>query len=147
MSGRDGTTVHATCLLLDEVGLLLRGPSGCGKSTLARALLDGGKARLVGDDRVLLSSAHGRVIARGHPAVAGLIELRGIGPLAAARTAEAAVLRLLVDLGRDDGRCPEPQVERVLGVPLPRLSIPHPSSAAGPVLWRVCQIHDMMTAQ
>ena len=34
-------TVHATCVVIGEAGVLLRGPSGSGKSTLARRLVEG----------------------------------------------------------------------------------------------------------
>ena len=52
--------IHATGLVLDGVGLILRGPSGSGKSILALTLLDawetrGLTARLVSDDRIDIS--------------------------------------------------------------------------------------------
>ena len=51
--------VHATCVVVDGAGVLIRGPSGSGKSTLARRLIELGQARglevaLVGDDRIHL---------------------------------------------------------------------------------------------
>ena len=38
-------------------------------------------ARLVGDDRVHVEAAGGRLLVRPAPALAGLIEVRGIGVL------------------------------------------------------------------
>lgn len=139
MSGEGGSggvppreTVHASCVLLDEAGILIRGPSGSGKSTLCLALLDrffleGRHARLVGDDRIRLEAHHGRVVARPHPALAGLIEIRGLGIRRLARHAPAAVLRLVVDLVSGVERLPEtPEPARILGVALPRLVLePH----------------------
>ena len=51
--------VHATCIEVDGMGVLLRGPSGSGKSDLALRLIDGG-ARLVADDRTDLAVEDGR---------------------------------------------------------------------------------------
>lgn len=75
---------HATVLVVGVSGVLIEGPSGSGKSSLAAALLrraaaTGLFARLVGDDRVGLTRAGDRLVARPHPVVAGLIERRGTG--------------------------------------------------------------------
>ena len=105
-------TLHATCLVLGEDGVLITGPSGSGKSSLCLALFDGGErdgrfARLVGDDRIVLTAQHGRLIGRPHPALAGLIEIRGSGLHRLARTAQAAVIRLVVELAEKRERLPE----------------------------------------
>lgn len=136
-------TCHATCVLVGEVGVLLTGAPGAGKSTLARALIDRG-AWLVGDDRVRLGAHHGRLVARGHPALAGLIEIRGLGPVPASRTAKAARVRLLVALADDVPRVAETAHEVLLGVALPRLALGVGPERAGAVLWRVGAIRDMM---
>ena len=123
-------TVHASCVLLGEAGVLVRGPAGAGKSSLCLALLDragleGRHARLVGDDRIRLTRRHGRLVARPHPALAGLIEIRGHGIRRLAAHAEAAVLRLVVDLVEDAERMPAvpAATERLLGIALPRLAL------------------------
>jgi len=135
--------VHACALVVGEAGLLIRGPSGAGKSALTLALIGAGAraglfARLVADDRVLLETAHGRLLARPHPAIAGRIEKRGEG-LAALDHEAGAVLRCVVDLvesgapGADHPpRLPEPAdaLCRVAGVDLPRLVLPIGLSAA-----------------
>lgn len=97
--------VHATALVVAERGVLIRGASGAGKSRLAATLLLGAHqrgvfARLVGDDRVALSVHHERLVARGHPVVAGLIEQRtqGIVPLQFER---ACVVACVVELASD----------------------------------------------
>ena len=94
--------VHATALVLGEFGLLLRGPSGAGKSALSLQLVADWRARgafaaLVGDDRVALEARHGRLIARPHPSIRGMIEARGLGLLRVAYE-PACVLRAVVDL-------------------------------------------------
>lgn len=121
-------TVHATCLVLGEAGILIRGAAGAGKSSLALELLDhadaaGRHARLVGDDRVRLSRHHGRVVARPNPALCRLIEIRGLGVRRLAQAAQAAVVRLVVDLVVETPRLPERGAEdaAILGVRLTRV--------------------------
>ena len=127
---RPRETVHASCVLLDEAGVLIRGPSGSGKSALCLALLDrffleSRHARLVGDDRVRLEAHHGRLVARPHPALAGLIEIRGLGPRRLVTHAPAAVVRLVVDLVGETERLPDDAAETalLLGVAVPRLAL------------------------
>ena len=78
----EAPSLHATCIALHGVGLLLRGASGLGKSDLALRLIDGG-ATLVADDRTLISTAitaGGTIlVAAPPPALAGLLEVRGLG--------------------------------------------------------------------
>lgn len=110
-------TVHATCVLLVlprerggvlTAGVLLRGPSGSGKSDLALRLIDEG-ARLVADDRVVLrdgGGVPGRVLASAPAALAGLLEVRGVGIAALPAVAEVPV-DLVADL------VPRARVERL----------------------------------
>lgn len=88
--------VHGTAIVIGTTGLFFTGPSGSGKSAIALHCLQQARARglfaaLVGDDQVLLSKAHGRIVARGPRTIAGLAELRGAGIVPVA-TIEAAVL-------------------------------------------------------
>ena len=89
-------TVHGTCVAFGDIGILLRGASGAGKSDLALRLIDGG-ARLVADDRVVLTRDGSRLIAAPPPPIAGLLEARGVGLLRLPYEA-AAPLRLVADL-------------------------------------------------
>jgi HPr kinase/phosphorylase len=125
-------TIHATALVAGETGILIRGPSGAGKSNLAFALIEmagqqGAFARLVGDDRISLEAQHGRLIARGHPATQGMIELRGQG-IVGRPFEPAAVLHLAVDLvpPASAPRYPEPAEAKteICGVKLRRLALP-----------------------
>ncbi|HET8727232.1 MAG TPA: HPr kinase/phosphatase C-terminal domain-containing protein [Alphaproteobacteria bacterium] len=127
-------TIHATCVALQGAGVLLRGPSGSGKSDLALRLIDGG-ALLVADDRVALTLEDGRVMARPPAALAGFLEVRGIGPVPMPATAPAPVA-LVVDLvpGGPIERLPEPRNCAYLGVLLPRFALdPFESSAPSKV--------------
>jgi HPr kinase/phosphorylase len=87
---------HGTCVAIDGEGVLLRGKPGSGKSDLALRLIDAG-ARLVADDQTELRRDGERIVARAPAAIAGRIEIRGVGILSCASIA-AAPLRLVVDL-------------------------------------------------
>lgn len=123
-------TLHATCVVLDEAGILIRGEPGGGKSSLALALLDrtgrrGRHASLVCDDRIRIMRTSGRLVARPLPSLAWLIEIRGLGILRAAQRMDATVIRLVVDLVEQGVRLPEasPATCDILGVALPRLAL------------------------
>jgi len=128
--------VHATAVALGSRAVLLRGPSGSGKSDLALRLIDAG-ARLVADDRSELRREDDAVVVRAPAAIAGLIEVRGVGvfrldPLPAAR------LALIVDLVAPDAveRLPEPRFEAVLGLSYPLVALA-PFEASAPVKLRL----------
>ncbi|MFN3891089.1 MAG: HPr kinase/phosphorylase [Beijerinckiaceae bacterium] len=135
-------SIHAAAVAIGEAGVLIRGASGAGKSSLALALLEiaaarGLFARLVADDRVLVEVAHGRLIARPHPAIAGRVERRGQG-IAQAEFERAAILRCVIDFAPSLGsagapeRMPPSDMERTTleGVDLPRLVAPAGLGAA-----------------
>ncbi|MBS0482169.1 MAG: HPr kinase/phosphatase C-terminal domain-containing protein [Proteobacteria bacterium] len=93
---------NVTCVAIGGRGLLIEGPPGSGKSSLALALIDRG-AVLVGDDGVDLAPRGDRVLASPAPAIAGLIEVRGVGliPVPTMRDVPLAlVLRLDGDAPR-----------------------------------------------
>jgi serine kinase of HPr protein (carbohydrate metabolism regulator) len=123
--------VHATAVAIDGGAVLLRGPSGAGKSDLGLRLIEAG-ARLVADDQVELLRAGQEVLARAPPALAGLVEIRGVGivRVAAVDTAPLVLIADLVPAGQIE-RLPAPRVERVLGVALPLIAVaPFEASAA-----------------
>lgn len=133
--------LHAGCVLLGEAAILIRGPSGVGKSALARALVEtvartGGYAAHVGDDRVVLSVEHGRVLARPHAAIAGRLEIRGVGIVRVSASAPAGVVRLVLDLMARPPRHPDTDdlTCTVLGLALPRLPT-RPEDAFGLAMW------------
>lgn len=94
--------IHATGIVLDGIGLILRGQPGSGKSLLALDLLDQWEARgltaqLVSDDRVEIEARKGALTMHPAPNIAGLIELRGRGIVSRPHV-EAAPLHLVIDL-------------------------------------------------
>lgn len=114
-------TLHATCVALNERGVLICGPSGSGKSTLALELMARG-ATLVADDRTELRREGDRLIARCPPAIRGLIEARGVGLLRAEVVAEVQ-LHVIVDMSQlESERLPGHLYQQMLGIDLPQLN-------------------------
>jgi HPr kinase/phosphorylase len=123
-------TVHASAVLVGARAVLIQGASGSGKSRLALALLqaaDNGTlpfARLVGDDRIHLEAAHGRLLVRPAALLEGQIEVRGLG-IRRVPYEPVAVVGLVIDLGAIVERLPaaEHEVTVLSGIPLPRLAV------------------------
>jgi HPr kinase/phosphorylase len=125
------STVHASAVLVGPRAVLIRGPSGSGKSRLALDLIETARAgslafaRLVADDRVHLENVNGRLLVRPAAALAGLIEVRGVG-LRRVAYEPSAVVGLVVDLNAEDAqRLPNPATRRIEigGTALPRLAV------------------------
>jgi len=125
------STVHASAVLVGARAMLIRGPAGSGKSSLAFALIQAGHSgalpftRLVGDDRVHLEAAHGRVLVRPAETLAGLIEVRGLG-IRRVPYEPLSVVGLVMDLAAaDTERMPssESAMTEVAGIALPRLAV------------------------
>lgn len=114
--------LHATCLAIGGIGVLLRGPSGSGKSDLALRLIDGG-AELVGDDQVLVTVADGHLIAAAHPNLVGLLEVRGLGILSIPHRPSVVVQLIIALGGQAPDRLPEPKHEEIQGISLPLLAL------------------------
>jgi HPr kinase/phosphorylase len=124
-------SVHASAVLVGSRAVLIRGASGTGKSRLAFELILAGRSgqipltQLVGDDRVMLEANGKDLIVRPAPALAGLIEIRGLG-IRRCDFAPEAIVNLVVDLGADDAeRLPPPEAlrTRVAGVELARIPV------------------------
>lgn len=112
--------LHATCVAVGANGVLITGPSGSGKSALALQLIAYG-AVLVADDRTVVTVSGKQVIASPPPAIAGMIEARGVGLLPVTHR-DAVPLRLAVDLAKvESQRLPEPHHMTVLDIVLPCL--------------------------
>lgn len=114
--------IHASAVAVAGRGLLILGASGSGKSSLALEMMALG-ATLIADDQVLVGASRegGPPMLRPVPALAGRIEARGIGILAAEW--EPARAALAVNLDRvETARLPEPREIVIGGVALPCLS-------------------------
>lgn len=134
-------TVHASAVLVGARAVLIRGPSGAGKSRLAFDLIDAARAgtlrfaRLVGDDRLHLSPAGGRLLVRPAATLAGLIEVRGVG-IVRMPYEPCAVIGLVVDLGADGERLPAAEQRQAIveGIGLPRLAVASAAEALSSVV-------------
>lgn len=122
--------VHGSCCAWQGLAVLLRGAPGSGKSDLALRLVDAGFS-LVADDRVDLAVADGAVTASAPPALAGLIEVRGIGVVEVGPSVSAR-LGLLADLapGGEGERLPEPRCEDLLGIAVPAIRLDPAAASA-----------------
>ncbi len=121
--------MHATAVVLGDRGVLVAGPSGSGKTALALALVDriragGGFARLVSDDQVFLSGHDGRLLCRAPATIAGLAEVRGIGPTPFVHE-PAAVVDLVVRLvpHAEVQRLPDATEETLAGCIVPGIAL------------------------
>ena len=120
--------VHATTVTVDDPRLghwavLLRGPSGAGKSDLALRLIDQG-AVLVSDDQTRIERRRGRLLAAPPEALAGKLEVRGLGIVELPYRA-AVPVALLADLRPQAQieRLPEEDYEELGGVALRRIDL------------------------
>jgi HPr kinase/phosphorylase len=135
--------VHGTAIAIDGDAILLRGPPGAGKSDLALRLIDGG-ARLVADDQTELRRTGPRLWVRAPAALAGLIEVRGIGILRVDALAEAPLV-MCVDLAPsvEVERLPQRRFANLLGLEIPLIAVSaFEASAAAKLRFARCAFLD-----
>lgn len=128
MITHDTQIAHASAVALDGRAVLIFGPSGSGKSDLALRLVDRG-ARLIADDRTVLRREGEAVLAAPPETIAGLIEVRGLGVVAAPGAATAAdafpvalAVRLVTDRA-EVARMPDPASREICGVAVPEVTL------------------------
>ena len=128
--------IHASCASRRGSGVLLVGPPGSGKSDLLLRLLARG-FDLVSDDRTEIEDG----LARPVPALAGLLEVRGLGIVRVPHTASAR-LALVAQLGQPLVRMPSLTRNGDLGLPVVTID---PLVASAPE--RVCLALDCALGQ
>ncbi len=119
--------LHASCVAHTGRAVLILGRSGSGKSALALQLMALG-AKLVADDRTVVSQQAETLMASSPKNIQGLIEARGVGILKADAAGPTPVA-LAVDLETvETARLPETRETEILGQSVPLLgavSSPH----------------------
>ncbi|WP_243369425.1 HPr kinase/phosphorylase [Microvirga solisilvae] len=147
MSGPE-ETIHASCVVIGEAGVLIRGRSGSGKSTLAREMvlhtLQAGRfGCLVSDDRTRLRAEHGRLLGGPVEPLAGHLEIHGLG-IVRQPYEPSAVIRLVIDLSEDPPRFPEAEDGNIVlcGVMIPRIRMRAGASFASIALGRLSGVCD-----
>lgn len=143
-------TIHASCVVIGEAGVLIRGRSGSGKSTLAREMvlhtLQAGRfGCLVSDDRTRLRVQHGRLLASPVEPLAGHLEIHGLG-ITRQPYEPSAVIRLVIDLSEDPPRFPEAGDGNIVlcGVMIPRIRMRAGASFASIALGRLSGVCDTL---
>ena len=122
----DGETcvrLHASCVQVGGIGVVLLGASGSGKSDLALRLIDAG-GRLVADDRLVVERSDGGLIGRAPDALRGLIEVRGLGIVHIDHCASSP-LGLVVELDCVGPwpRLPERTTYGLMGIAVPHMRL------------------------
>ena len=131
MALAEETVLHASCVAVDEKGVLICGASGTGKSGLALELMGYG-AQLVSDDRTALRREEDKILASAPDTIRGKIEARGIGILHADPVEEVPIV-LVVSLDEPETeRLPPRRSRQLLGLLVPLVQnsgIPHFAAA------------------
>ena len=113
--------MHASCVAIGGRAVLISGPSGSGKSDLALRLLDRG-AVLVSDDYTMLEARGGALLATAPAAIAGRMEVRGVGIVERPYVCKVPVA-LLIDLARPPERLPLPEAVPLAGIAIPAIGL------------------------
>lgn len=129
------TTVHGVLMDVFGAGILLMGNSGVGKSETAMELIKRGH-RLVADDSVLIRRIENDLVGTAPERIRYFMELRGIGIInvknmygsGAVMTEKAIELVMELEPWRKDKEYDriggEENVETILGINVPKLTIP-----------------------
>jgi len=117
--------LHASCVALDDKGLLLTGAPGAGKSDLALRLIDSG-AQLVSDDQTFLTYENGVLCASPPATIEGMMEIRHIGlvKMPFVSNIPIAIIVELAGFGEELERLPEPDFVFLLDQRVQRLRLP-----------------------
>lgn len=132
------TTVHGVYMDVMGLGTLLTGPSGVGKSELALELITRGHHLIADDAPELAAEVPGMLVGRSPELLKDHIEVRGLGILnirqlfGPAAVVASKRLRLIIhlkqipgeDLTHIDRLQQEEDTQEILGVPIPRVTLP-----------------------
>lgn len=108
-------TLHASCVAIGDLAVLIEGPSGAGKSDLALRLIDRG-AQLVSDDYTMLIRSGQQLLATAPATIAGKIEVRGLGIMPMPHRDRVPVALLIALAENVERMPPEQQSRRIAGI-------------------------------
>ncbi|MGD9637633.1 MAG: HPr kinase/phosphorylase [Alphaproteobacteria bacterium] len=113
--------IHASCISIDNNGVLIIGKSGSGKSDLALRLIDNG-AELVADDRCEVFADNNKLLAQAPSRIKGLIEVRGIGIIKLPFVIKSEI-KLVVELQEKllIDRMPDADLCHICGLDIPKI--------------------------
>lgn len=117
--------IHASCVSLNNKGILIIGASGLGKSDLCLRLIMERGARLVADDRVDLRNVEGQIVASAPEVLRGLLEVRGLGIIKQPYAPEAPVSLIVKLVGsyNEVERLPDPVFYELEGARISQISL------------------------
>lgn len=113
--------MHGTAVAIGGAGVIFVGAPGSGKSDLALRLVDRG-AVLIADDYVEVTAMDGQLRCSPPDAIAGRIEVRGVG-IAALPFVRDVPLAIIIDLDGNVARLPETATRQIEGVEIRTLAI------------------------
>lgn len=128
-------SVHATLLEISGIGVLLTGKSGLGKSETALELIHRGH-RLVGDDAVIVKRINDQLIGTAPERIKFFMEVRGIGIIdvrslyGVSSVLPDKSIDMVIELRQWNGDadfdrlCNEEKYEEILGISVPKLTLP-----------------------
>lgn len=117
--------IHASCVSLNNKGILILGESGLGKSDLSLRLIMERGAELVADDRVDLQNVNGRIVASAPEILQGLLEVRGLGIIRRpfAKEVPVSLIVRLVSHYKEVERLPDPVFYEIEGARISQISL------------------------
>ncbi len=140
--------IHATFIVINGKGVLLKGKSGSGKSDLALRLIENKNAELVADDAVEIYEKNGKIIGQVPQNLVGLLEVRGIG-IVAYPYQEKAVIDMVVEL-KDDvdaiERMPLMQKEVIFGLEINKIDLYAKENSAPDKIIAALRLFDVHSA-
>ncbi len=128
---------HATCLIINSIGIMIEGPSGSGKTCLALGLMEAALTRnidsaFVCDDQAMLNVKNGTLWANTPPALAGKVELFGHGIIEIDFTSQCKISLVCRQTPQSEiSRMPAPSTCNRMGVDLPLINTPERHEAQG----------------
>lgn len=135
--------IHATMVSIFNKGVLLIGKSGSGKSDLALRMIVEKGAKLVADDRVILTTENGELYGEAPENISGKLEVRGIG-ISDFEFIKKSKINLCIELcsSRDEvERMPVDENITFLGISITKIKIyPFDCSTLCKIIVKICNI-------